>query len=319
MHLRDWRGAPPSALAPWYEAERRRWMRVLQWDSGDGWREVEQARTTWGLPGLLAIDRGGVVRGFTFYLLEGDRLEIGGLVSARTEATEALLEGLLAAADGARAPSVRGLLLDAGDGLCDVLRRRGFQLGTHRYLTCALPQAAGAPRPDSGLPEPLVAGPWQDEDTPAVAALLRDAYDRDEAELFAPGDAIEAWQTYVGNLVTYAGCGVLNRAATRVVRDGDAVAAVALVTDISPGVAHLVQLAVAHPLRGRAIGRRLVAEVCDHLSGLGYSAITLMVSASNQAANRLYETCGFRQGATFLSASATRPAGDARSSLAPGP
>ena len=65
MDLRDWRDAPAELLAPVYEAERQRWLRTLQWDSASSWREVEQARITWGLPGLIAMDGSGAVGGLT--------------------------------------------------------------------------------------------------------------------------------------------------------------------------------------------------------------------------------------------------------------
>ena len=55
--------SPYELLAPVYEAERQRWLRHLQWDPAPAWREVEEARTTWGLPGFLAVDGAGRVHG----------------------------------------------------------------------------------------------------------------------------------------------------------------------------------------------------------------------------------------------------------------
>ena len=58
MQLEDWRQAPLDQLAPWYESERRRWIRDLRWDPAEAWREVEHARASWGLPGLVALGFG---------------------------------------------------------------------------------------------------------------------------------------------------------------------------------------------------------------------------------------------------------------------
>ncbi len=52
----------------------------------------------------------------------------------------------------------------------------------------------------------------------------------------------------------------------------------------------LLNLAVAPEHRRRGIGRRLVAAALETAAGPVY----LEVRASNQAARRLYETCGFR-------------------------
>ena len=143
---------------------------------------------------------------------------------------------------------------------------------------------------------------------PAVAALLRRAYRSEDADLFAPGNDPAEWERYVRNLVAYTGCGSFNPAVSSVVRDGHEVRAVAIVTEIDAGIAHLVQLAVDPVRRGSGLGRVLLERVCRELSERGYRAVTLMVAASNARARRLYEEAGFTQTATFVAATLRREA-----------
>jgi ribosomal protein S18 acetylase RimI-like enzyme len=312
MTILDWRSVPPAVLEPLVHCERERWLRVLQWDTTSSWREIEHARTTWGLPGLVAMDASGACRGFAFYLVEDGRLEIGGVTSDEVTATDALLDAVLDAAAAAGAEGVRTLLFDGAAGLRSGLTARAFDVEQCLYLSRRLrphvARAAGVPgaapdAPGGSFVETLDGfSTWNDADVAPAAALLRRSYDQVAGRLFAPANAPAEWERYVRNLVTYGGCGVLNAAATRVVRDGDAMRALALVTDLGPGVAHIVQFALDPVVRGRGLARALLEEVCTGLAERGASVLTLLVAASNLKARALYDAAGFRQDATFLAA-----------------
>jgi ribosomal protein S18 acetylase RimI-like enzyme len=310
MNVVDWSDAPFDRLAPLYAAERQRWLRELQWDPEPGWGEVEQARTTWGLPGALAIDDGGRVRGLAFYVREDDRLDVGGIIADHVDATDALLDGMLAAAHETGARRVRTMLFDEAGVLRSGLARRGFEVGLHLYLSCAFPNLTGVAKPSpatrpvsdqAGL-RGLTEDCWNDEDVCTTAALLRRSYDPMTGSLFAPHGNVEEWERYVENLTHHAACGVLNPQASRVIRHGRDIVAIALVTDIAPRTAHLVQLAVDPRLRGRHVGAALVSGALTRLGALGYQAVTLLVAQGNQAAWSLYDAAGFRHDATFLAA-----------------
>jgi ribosomal protein S18 acetylase RimI-like enzyme len=87
-----------------------------------------------------------------------------------------------------------------------------------------------------------------------------------------------------------------------VIRDGNDVVGLALMTDIAPGTAHLVQLAVDPAARGARLGEALVGRACALLQQASYQTLTLMVSERNVAARALYDRAGFRHDATFLAA-----------------
>lgn len=326
MIVRDWREAPPALLAPMLEGERERWLRHLQWDPAGAWQEIERARTTWGLPGLIAVDAAGSLRGLLFYVIEDDRLDIGGVISDHVEATDSLIDAALGAGCAAGVAFARLMVFDSAVALKSGLVQRGFQVETHYYLSKSLrlseTEAPAAARHPHRAHEALNAGwsrtrgerraavaepppsmrAWQDGDVAATAALLRRAYDRQAGTLFAPHDEPQEWERYVQNLVTYSACGTLNPRASRVVMDQGAVKAIALVTDIADRVAHLVQLAVDPSMRGRRIATALLDETCAWLADSGHRALTLLVKQHNAGARALYDAGGFRHDAAFVSA-----------------
>ena len=313
MILRDWCDMPADDLCAAYEGERHRWRSLLQWDSATAWQEIEHARVAWGLPGFVAIDRSGRLRGLVYYLIEHDRIDVGGLISDVDLATDVLLDGVVTVAQALQLPTVRGLLLDHAVALPSSLRVREFGVERHFYLS--KPLGFTDVRPARGQriwarlterPVPVerveAADCWRAGDADAAAALLARAYDRDGGRLFAPNNQTGEWQRYVRNLVAHVGCGTVNAGLSQVIRDGEDILALALVTDIAPGTAHLVQLAVDPSARGERLGEALVRRACSLLQQASYQTLTLMVSEKNGAARALYDRAGFRHDATFLAA-----------------
>ena len=318
MILRDWCDVPADDLCAAYEGERQRWRSLLQWDSAAAWQEIEHARVAWGLPGFVAIDPAGRLRGLVYYLIEHDRIDVGGLISDTDQATDVLLDGVVTVAQALRLPIVRGLLLDHAVALPSSLRVRQFRVERHFYLSKPLGSADERTMRGQRLwtrlterPVPLeraeTADGWRSGDADAAAALLARAYDRDGGRLFAPNNQMGEWQRYVRNLVGHVGCGTVNPRLSQVIRNGEDIVALALLTDIAPGTAHLVQLAVDPSARGERLGEALVRRACWLLQEASYQTLTLMVSEQNRAARALYDRAGFRQDATFLAATLNLP------------
>lgn len=318
MILRDWCDVPADVLCAAYDGERERWRSLLQWDSAAAWQEIEHARVAWGLPGFVVIDSTGRLRGLVYYLIEHDRIDVGGLISDTEHATEVLLDGIVTVARALQLPTVRGLLLDHAVALPSSLRVRQFGVERHFYLSKPLRSADERATRGQRLwarlterPVPFerakTADGWRSGDVDAAAALLARAYDRDGGRLFAPNNQTGEWQRYVRNLVGHVGCGTVNARLSQVIRDGDDMVALALLTDIAPGIAHLVQLAVDPSARGERLGEALVHRACSLLQEASYQALTLMVSERNRAARALYDRAGFRQDATFLAATLNLP------------
>ena len=298
MIVRDWREADASLLRACYDNEHRSWLADLAWDTGWTWTTIEQARTTWGLPGFVAAGSTGA-DGWTFYVRDGRTIHVGGLVAANSLVTDALLDAVLAALP-AEAERVSCFVRDRAAGLGDTLARRGFDVEPFLYLARPLIPADGGPTASLDPP----AAPWQDGDVERVAALLAAAYAPDAARHFAPGGSADAWRQYLRGLVEQAGCGTFDPAATCLLRRGG-VRGAALVTSLARETAHLAQLAVRPDDRGGGLGRRLVRDVIQRAARAGKRSLTLLVGESNEEARRLYASLGFTQRGRFLSAHAS--------------
>jgi ribosomal protein S18 acetylase RimI-like enzyme len=297
MIVRDWRDADRDLLQPLYDRGQQGWLATLGWDTSNTLREVEHARTTWGLPGLLASDESGI-RGWTFFLPEDNILHVGGLAADTPRATSSLLDALVELSEAHGAEALSCFMLDEAPELSSGLTTRGFDVEPFLYLARTIePRSASSRETSAG------AMPWQAADTDDVAMLLRDAYGADAGRHFAPRHTPAEWQRYVRNLVEQTACGELNTDATRVVRSGGRLEAVVIATSLSPTTAHLAQVVVHPSRRGAGLARTLVEDACAIAHRQGHRLATLLVGASNTAARRLYAGLGFTERATFVAAS----------------
>ena len=295
MDVRDWRDADPADTQLLYAREQDFWVRDLAWDASNSWREIEQARTTWGLPGRLAIDHKRTVRGWAYYMPDGETLHVGGIAADTKEATAALIDACLGMASTPPRPvRVTCFVPDRADGFEDALVERGFACEHYHYLSRALtPPAANA----GGFE----ADAWRDDDLTPAAELLRTAYG-DSGRHFAPRGTLAEWEHYTRGLVERPGCGDLEPAITRVVRDAGTMVALVLCTRVAPGTIHLAQIAV-HPGRRReGYARKLVDEACRLAQPRAARKATLLVGDKNTAARTLYAAMGFEPRATFIAA-----------------
>jgi ribosomal protein S18 acetylase RimI-like enzyme len=290
MIVRDWRDADPSDTQVLYAREQEYWVRELAWDASTAWKEIEQARVTWGLPGFIAVDDNRTVRGWAYFLPEGETAHLGGVVADTREATDALIDACLESALRPPRPArVSCFLPIRAEGFEDALRQRGFVCEHYRYLSRNITAGDDSTHADT----------WNAADLLPAATLLRESYES-EGKHFAPRGTSEEWEQYVRSLVERPGCGVIEPAVTRVIRNGGHLQALVLATRIAPGTLHLPQVAV-HPSRRRqGLAERLVEEACRAAASRGVKQATLLVADSNTHARALYEKIGFTNKSAFL-------------------
>jgi ribosomal protein S18 acetylase RimI-like enzyme len=288
--VRSWREADPADTQFLYDREQEYWVRELAWDASSAWREIEQARVAGDLPGFIARDADRTVRGWSYFLREGETAHLGAVVADTPQATGALLDACLEAAMRPAKPArVSCFLPSRAQHFEAALRERGFVCERYRYLSRPI-------APDEGSEE---SGAWSDGDLVPAAALLRESYGSDGRH-FAPRGTPEEWELYVRSLVERPGCGVMEPAITRVVRGDRGLEALVLVTRISPGTLHLAQVAV-HPSRRReGLAQRLVEEIFRVGSSRGARQVTLLVGDRNTAAQALYARMGFAARSAFV-------------------
>jgi GNAT superfamily N-acetyltransferase len=257
----------------------------LGWDTEQTWSTVEEARVTWGLPGLLAVD-GSRVDGWTFYTRDGDVLQLGGLVSESGEATAQLLREVLKAAEHAALPTVSCFVLERAEDLRTELTRQGFEVEPFLYLAdCALSRRIIL-KGSSGVWHPHVVAGWR---RGMAGELLCASYSLRAARYFAPHGTAAEWQQYVATMIEQTACGVFDPFITQVVRDKRGMRALAFITRIGPRTAHLAQFAVHPEERSRGLASRLLQDTMQLAALAGCDEMTLLVGEANQPARHLYE------------------------------
>jgi ribosomal protein S18 acetylase RimI-like enzyme len=295
VRIRDWRYADTPSVAALYEAERRQWLTDLGWDTAAAWPEIEGARTAGRLPGLLAVDERGSICGWTYFLVDDRVAQVGSLVGESPEATNALIDSVIARAAG-HAECVTCFSYNRAPGLEAALAAHGFAVTPYQYLSRSAP-ALDPFRPDG-------ADSWRDGDEKPAAELLRAAYGSNGRFFAAHGLPLE-WQRYVHNLVAYPGCGRFDPMATRVLREDGRVIALVMMTALGPGVAHVAQVAVHPEHRGQGLAGKLLDRALALVHAAGRTRATLLVEDGATAARTLYARRGFNPAATFIAARRT--------------
>lgn len=167
-----------------------------------------------------------------------------------------------------------------------LLRLAGYQEMWRDYMVMEMPDSIPV------AAHPLA--PWPD-DLAEPASLLLEAY-RGSAD--AEYSAFYTMQggccAYLKALLSGAECGGFSQPLSWVHRDGTgALAGLVLGTVLSPGVAHLAQIAVRPDQRGTGLGRSLVAGFLDAACRQGFTRLSLIASRANGTAHAWYRRLGY--------------------------
>jgi ribosomal protein S18 acetylase RimI-like enzyme len=299
---RDWRTCAPQEVEPLIAAEIEAWREDLDWDVADAWSLVEPARRNGRLPGYVAIEAGEQrPLGWASFLLHRQCLQVLALVAPDERSTARLLDATFESPEAAAATSILLCVREASPGLRPHLSTRGFSVETYRYLRARVTPGAASSDPELR--------PWH-FDARRMARLCERAYrEASYIRAFAPGGTFDEWCEYIDGLIGGPGCGRFAPALSYVAAGErhDELAGGVITTVLARGVAHVAQLAVDPRARRRGLGRRLLDRAASAAAGSGCTALTLLVSASNAPAIRMYEAAGFEDRATFVVASRRQP------------
>src|SRR5262245_42252476 len=122
----DWRALTPAEFAPLLSAETDAYRRELYWDVTGAWQLIEPSRVAGALPGFVARDDAGRVRGWTCFLDHHGIRQVAILVSDNDVVTATLIEGIVTAPGAAQARGEIVCVRDAAPGLVRTLRERRF-------------------------------------------------------------------------------------------------------------------------------------------------------------------------------------------------
>jgi len=121
--------------------------------------------------------------------------------------------------------------------------------------------------------------------------LLRRLRDDFQQELAKPAFFDEPWETVADDVEDT----IANGVALIAEDEGEAVGyGLASVVPQTPIRGHLYDVYVRPDVRGRGVGRELIAAVAKHLKARGVTHLSLDVALTNDSARRLYERLGFR-------------------------
>lgn len=300
MTVTDWSATEAGQIAALYADETERWRTAFDWDTAAQWREVEQARTHWNLPGLVARDSGGRVSGWLYYLTAPGGTQLGGVSADDAGTAGALVRHFATRVAGDR---ITGFMPALAPGLDGALDEAGFDVTPHLYLTRSL---GGSAAPDAGSApgtrdvDAATMRAWREGDEPLAAGVLQDAYDPAEAALFAADGTPEAWLAYVTGLVEQIGCGQFLPGASLIAECGGEAVGAAILTRLSERMVHLAQIGVSRDRQGSGDGARLLTAAMSLARGRGAEAISLLVSSRNAGALRFYGRHGFTVRSRFL-------------------
>ena len=310
MICQDWRDAAADEVAALFNAERRRWIDTLKWDTTPSIAIVEQGRTSGVVPGWIARDSSGAIEGWTYYLLFDGALQIGGLTAARPAVARRLIDAVMQSAEANLARRLSCFVYPDSPSIASAFERQRFVTSETCYLLKSITPAGPERLASETLPT-LATGlrRWRDDDLAPTVRLLAAAYRGvPGAACFAPDGGLEQWAQYAGQLTRVPACGHFDPSLSFVATTARATELVGVVmaTRISEDSAHVAQLAVAPSARRTGLARQLLAATFAAAQAAGLTSVTLMVDAGNTAASSLYAELGFSERARFLYGS--RPA-----------
>lgn len=292
----------PQELRSLFDREVRRWREALDWDVGGAVAALERAVDRGGLTGK-AVRSGGSIVAYGYYVVEGDRGVISGLVISPSyrgpEVGAAILGAMLRDLDRRKVRRIETQFICFDTPwLVTCFEEQGFRTYWREFLRASVPR----PRPQRPSAEDVVFLPWTSWNLSEMAALMREAHrggvDAEMNELYR---TVKGCRALLNNIIRQRGCGRSLAEASTVARERrtDAAAGFAIVTEIRRRHGHLAQVAVAPTFQNRSIGQRLLVHTCSRLAELGLDTVSLMVSDGNDRALALYRSLGFEPAYRF--------------------
>jgi ribosomal protein S18 acetylase RimI-like enzyme len=312
IEILDLRHFAAPGLRPVLEAESKLWEQRLHWDYRSSTKLLMQYLDSHMLPGYAAVEAGQIV-GYAFCIYEETKAVIGDVFALACPPAGApgslrpgppsahqieetllthLFETLLNSPQVDRIESQ--LLLHPAGTHAAIFRDAGFRIFRRLFLLQPLQWPCIQPQVDLG--RELELRPWRDEDLPAAARLICEAYrDHPDSLINDQYRSLPGSQRFLTNIVRYSGCGVFSGQISHVVvhRQSREFVALLLGSRVSPRSGHITQVCV-HPLyRRRGLARLLLSLAGFHFLRQGVSEISLTVTEDNSEAIGLYRTLGY--------------------------
>lgn len=300
----DLRSVDLERLAPVLDEQIEAWKTELDWDftlSANLVRRFVQIHALAGSALVLPGHRGRIA-GYSYYVQEESKGLIGDLY-LREEYRSELAEQMLFQASldalwqthGVR--RVESQLLMLGD----VARRQvPYANWAKSFPRLFLETPLSEVLPPRRLRPSISIVPWTPQWQEATGRLIAGAYQNHiDSEINDQYRSAIGARRFLTNIVQYPGCGTFFAPASLAAFAGDALCGASLASLVAADVGHITQVCVAPSLQGSGLGYELVRRSLEALGRHGCRAVSLTVTADNEAALRLYRNMGFTSRRTF--------------------
>jgi ribosomal protein S18 acetylase RimI-like enzyme len=283
-------------LAPVLEEEAAAWRTGLDWDFQPSADLVRRFVLLHALNGF-ALMQGARIVGYSYYVCEEGKGLIGDLyvkkeyrtVESENTLLQAVLSGLW------RTPGVHRVEAQLMMLSSPLDRPVPYQDWFRSYARCFMEGPLGimARLPAREL-HGLSFSPWTDKRHEETARLIAAAYkghvdSQINDQYRSPGGA----RRFLTNIVQYPGCGTFFAPASVAATDAHgALLGVSLASLVAADVGHITQVCVAPSHQGTGLGYELMRRSLMALAARGCRSASLTVTASNEAAIRLYQRMG---------------------------
>jgi ribosomal protein S18 acetylase RimI-like enzyme len=300
----DLRNIDVEGIAPVLAEQMASWTSELDWDFTASASLVRRFVQMHALAGYALVLRGLPARtiGYSYYVCEEGKGLIGDLYVLKrfrtAENENALFQATLDALW--RSPGVHRveaqLLM-----LSDTPNRRvpypsWFRSFPRLFLETRLRMALPAHK----LAASISITPWEETLQEATGRLIAGAYKNhidsriNDQYRSAPGA-----RRFLTNIVQYPGCGSFFAPASFAAIDRDVLCGASLASLVANDVGHITQVCVAPSYQGTGLGYELMRKSMEALAEHGCRAVSLTVTAANEAALRLYRNMGFVERRAF--------------------
>jgi ribosomal protein S18 acetylase RimI-like enzyme len=302
IEILDLRHFSAPVLRAVLEAEGELWRQRLHWDYRVSARLLMQYLDSHMLPGFAALEAGQVA-GYVFCVYEESKAIIGDVFALRNHGTaqarqleETLLRHVLELLQNS--PHVdrveSQLLLHPTGSHASIFREVGFDLYRRLFMVRKLEGIWSAPKP--AVPAGLELRLWRDDDLPAAARLISEAYrDHPDSVINDQYRSIYGSLRFLNNIVRHSGCGefVPQASSVLVVRKTGELAALVLGSRVSSESGHITQVCVHPSYRRQGLARMLLSLAAASFLRLGAREVSLTVTEANSQAVELYRSEGY--------------------------
>lgn len=303
-------------FAPLLELESRAWYAGLRWDYAPSIRLIAACLADKRLSGY-AILSAGQLKGYSFFLYEGEKGMIGDLfVETGTETRPnavALLEHVietLKATPGVERVEAQ-LPHFTMEDVESCFQQHGFDAYRRRFMAAELDGRHARVR-TAEFDRQFTIEPWQRKHDDAAAHLLFHAYrSHVDASINDQYHSVSGTAHLIENIIHLKGCGESLPQASFVAihRGTHKLAGILALTAVRQATAHIPQIAVDAEFQNRGAGVALMEASLTEAKKLGMREVTLTVTDANAGAVRFYERLGFDTFHTFGAFVWQRPVG----------